>query len=221
MSFSAKRTRTDAESSSGIGRASPSTATFAISGNQRAEVLLTDEIGLTGGGGKPGQRYPAILTCSAAASPAKTSASPGTGADSRENDQACSSSSPGSRASLFAPEGGSSLRTYPDYFPPTEAATSPSYSRRWPTSGSWTGPGECWTHDTSECPSDGGAYSSLRDVLQEAAPARFSLSPKAAAGILRRAEKRDRALPEVLQTALRALAASWRAEETTVRRRTS
>ena len=98
---------------------------------------------------------------------------------------------------------GSSLRTYPDYFPPTVAEISPSYSRRWPSSGFTTSPGECWTADTSECPSDGAASSSLPDVLEADVHPRFYLSPRAAAGILRRAEKRGKALPEALFTALK------------------
>jgi hypothetical protein len=86
-----------------------------------------------------------------------------------------------------------------------EELTSGSYSRRWPTSGFTTSPTEFWTADTSECPSGGGEYSSLPDVLEATVPERFYLSPKAAAGILRRAEKRGRELPEALESALREL----------------
>lgn len=149
------------------------------------------------------------LICSQAGSPAKTSPSPAEGQDSTGADPACSSSSPASQGGLFAPEGGFSLRTCPDFFPPTADATSRSYERRWPTSGSWTGPGECWTHDSSECPSGGGVSSSLRDVLHRGTvPERFFLSPRAAAGILRRAQKRGRTLPPALLAALTALAST-------------
>jgi hypothetical protein len=59
---------------------------------------------------------------------------------------------------------------------------------------------------TSESP-NGGVVSSLRDVL-ETPPvlAKYYLSPKASQGILRRAEKRGRRLPEPLRTALYAVA---------------
>jgi 5-methylcytosine-specific restriction endonuclease McrA len=103
-------------------------------------------------------------------------------------------------------EGGSSLRTYPDFLAPMEELTSGSYSRRWPASGFTTSPGELWTADTSECHSGGGEYSSLPDVLEATVPERFYLSQKAAAGILRRAAKRGRELPAALESALRELA---------------
>jgi hypothetical protein len=45
----------------------------------------------------------------------------------------------------------------------------------------------------------------LADVLEPNAPARYSLSARAATGILRRAEKRGRELPEALAMALREL----------------
>jgi hypothetical protein len=143
----------------------------------------------------------------AAVSPAKTSQSPDAAPDSPEaNDRPSSSSSPAVQTSLFQPEGGSSSRTYPDYFPATTDEISPSYSRRWPSSGFTTSPGECWTADTSECPNGGGVSSSLADVLQDGVPSRYFLSPKAAAGILRRAEKRGRELPAHLAAALEAVA---------------
>jgi hypothetical protein len=147
------------------------------------------------------------LIFSVAVSPAKTSALPDAVPDSKPaNDPAFSSSSCGSPMSLFNPEGMSSLRTYPDYFPAKTAEISPSYSRRWPSSGFTTSPGECWTADTSESPNDGDVSSSLADVLQDGVPAKYFLSPKAAAGILRRAEKRGRELPTHLSAALEAVA---------------
>src|SRR5581483_12397774 len=89
---------------------------------------------------------------------------------------------------LSSPMGdGSSLRTYLDSFPQRVGEISESFSRRWPSSGFTISPGECWTVDTSECPNGGGAYSSLRDVLEADVHPRFCLSPRAAAGILRRA----------------------------------
>ncbi len=48
--------------------------------------------------------------------------------------------------------------------------------------------------------------SSLSDILEKGPiPPRFFLSAKAAAGILRRAEKRGKKLPEALEQALRAV----------------
>ncbi len=95
----------------------------------------------------------------------------------------------------------------PDAF--SMSTTAPS--SRWSAassanSGFTTSPGECWIAATSECPSDGDASSSLPDVLEADVHPRFSLSPKAAAGILRRAAKRGRELPPALAEALRALA---------------
>jgi hypothetical protein len=67
--------------------------------------------------------------------------------------------------------------------------------------------GELWTLDTSESPND-GVECSLSQVLNPTAPQRFSLSAKAASGILRRAGRRDKVLPAALQTALESLAHS-------------
>ena len=146
---------------------------------------------------------PAVLTSYAEDSPAKTSPSPENAQDLTGNDQDCSSRQPESLTLFSETEDGSSLRMYPDFFPQTVDEISPSFSRRWPTSGFMTSPGECWTADTSECPSGGGVFSSLPDVLEATVPSRFFLSPKAAAGILRRAEKRGKPVPAPLERALR------------------
>ena len=152
---------------------------------------------------EPPKGRPIVLISFAEDSPAKTSQSPENAPASTVNDQDCSSRQPESLTLFSDPEGGSSLRTFPDFFPQTVDEISPSFSRRWPTSGFMTSPGECWTADTSECPSGGGVFSSLPDVLEATVPSRFFLSPKAAAGILRRARKRGRDLPEPLERALR------------------
>jgi hypothetical protein len=141
----------------------------------------------------------------AAASPAKTSQLPESEPALPGKEVDCSMTQHESQTLFSDQEDGSLLRTFPDYFPATKDATSPSYSRRWPTSGFTTSPGECWTADTSECPNGGGEYSSLLDVLEADVPPRFYLSPKAAAGILRRAEKRGKNLPPPLDKALREL----------------
>jgi site-specific DNA-cytosine methylase len=67
--------------------------------------------------------------------------------------------------------------------------------------------GELWTLATSESPSDADECS-LSQVLNPTAPARFSLSAKAASGILRRAGRRGKVLPAALETALESLAHS-------------
>jgi len=83
-----------------------------------------------------------------------------------------------------------------------------------PSSGRWGnwgmgGPTECWTlngaeHNGIHAPSrSDGDVCSLSDVLETGPlPQRFSLSAKACAGILRRAERRGKQLPPMLQAAL-------------------
>jgi hypothetical protein len=66
-------------------------------------------------------------------------------------------------------------------------------------------PTECWTLASSESPSD-AAECSLSDILEDEVPPRFFLSQKACAGILRRAQKRGKRLPEPLAAALAAVA---------------
>ena len=89
-----------------------------------------------------------------------------------------------------------------------------------PSSGRWllsgmAAPGECLTLNTSKLnhtlapsPSD-GSVSSLSDILETGAHLlRYCLSAKACAGILHRAEKRGKVLPEVLRAALQRVADS-------------
>lgn len=90
-----------------------------------------------------------------------------------------------------------------------------------PSSGSWANSGmgsptEFWTLSTSEfnhtlAPSlsDAGVCS-LSDILEDSGsvPQRYFLSARACAGILRRAEKRGKVLPEHLARALKAVADS-------------
>ncbi len=158
----------------------------------------------TGGG-----LHDTLLISSAAGSPAKTSPSPDNDAASPATDPACSSSSPGSQT-LFDPDGFSS-RTYPDCSPAMAVGTSESCLERWPTSGTaWRGGFS--THVTSECRSADGACTSsgvsLTEILEppQSVPARYSLSARAATGILRRAEKRGRMLPSHLYRSLEAVA---------------
>jgi C-5 cytosine-specific DNA methylase len=207
-SYSSASGTSGAEASSpSTGQISPATTTLFISENQRAEVLLTPYARqLTQGGGKPGQGYPAVLTSSAEGSRAKTCLSPDDELALMVPDQDSSLSSHGLPMSLFDLEAGSSLRTSPACSLPPVDEISRSFSARWATSGFTTSPGECWTVVTSECPSAGDVSSSLADVLLETVPDRFFLSPRAAAGIIRRAAKRGRELPRALAEALVALA---------------
>jgi hypothetical protein len=67
-------------------------------------------------------------------------------------------------------------------------------------------PTESWTLSISEFPS-GAAACSLSDILEIGdLPQRYFLSAKACKGILRRAEKRGKELPEPLMLALKAAA---------------
>ncbi len=144
---------------------------------------------------------------------ARTSQLPVNERDLMENEASCSTRQPESLTLFSGTEDGCSLRTFPDSFPRTVAETSLPFSRRWPNSGFTTSLGECWTADTSECPRGGGGFSSLPDVLEGIVPDRFYLSPKAAAGILRRSQKRERELPVALLDALMILSARYKAEE--------
>src|SRR5690606_37883355 len=66
--------------------------------------------------------------------------------------------------------------------------------------------GECLILDTSESPRD-AVECTLSAILEPHVHTRFYLSPKAAAGILRRAEKREKELPPRLREGLEAVAA--------------
>jgi hypothetical protein len=177
----------------------------AFTQNQRDEIRELEVAGALAA--EPGMKQTTYLSISSVeASPAKTSQSPEEEPASQAIAPASFSRPPESLTLFSEPEAGSSLRMFPDSFPATPDEISESFSRRWPTSGFTTSPGECWTADTSECPSDGGEFSSLPGVLEAIVPSRFYLSPKAAAGILRRALKRGRDLPSHLQSALSLLA---------------
>jgi hypothetical protein len=92
-------------------------------------------------------------------------------------------------------------------------------SARW---GNWGmgGPTGSWTlngaeHTGIHVPSrSAGDVCSLSDVLETGSvPPKFSLSAKACAGILRRAERRGKALPPMLKVALEQSAASGQREQ--------
>jgi len=93
---------------------------------------------------------------------------------------------------------------YPDFSLPTGELISDSWFADFHNSGMWD-PIGCLTRSSLEFP-NAAVASSLSDVLEPNVHSRFSLSPKAAAGILRRANKRDRDLPPQLEKVLRLLA---------------
>lgn len=155
---------------------------------------------------KGGQRMPYVqLTSSAEGSRARTLALPDAGQGFLAPDPASGGSLTESLARYGPP--GFSSRMFPDSLVPTGETILRSSSQRWESAGMGT-PTEYWTQDISESPRD-AVESTLSDILVDAAtiPQRYYLSPKAAAGILRRAESRGKELPEVLETALRFLAA--------------
>jgi hypothetical protein len=80
-------------------------------------------------------------------------------------------------------------------------ATLSSFSGNGLTSGIMSH-GEYWTLSISEWPKD-AAVCSLSEVLETGEiPSKYFLSPKACQGILRRAEKRGKKIPEALRVAL-------------------
>ena len=120
-----------------------------------------------------------------------------------EIDQDFSSSSCVSLVRLL-PTGWSS-RTSLAFSRRTKDGTWERSSEPWPTSG-MGGRFGCLTLSTSEWPKD-AAVCLLSGILEDSGrvPQRFYLSPKACAGILRRAEKRGKKLPAQFEHALRAV----------------
>jgi len=102
---------------------------------------------------------------------------------------------------LSAAPPGLSEKMYLGSCPATEAVTSLPSSARLFNSG-MASHGLLWTANTSEW-RNGGDACSLSDILEESPNRKYLLSPKACAGILRRAEKRGKVLPEALRLALR------------------
>jgi hypothetical protein len=76
---------------------------------------------------------------------------------------------------------------------------------RFESAGRVTSRGEFLTLSISDWPSDGSACS-LSQILEANVPVKYFLNPRAAAGILRRAEKRGKTLPAELLAALQMLA---------------
>ncbi len=94
-------------------------------------------------------------------------------------------------------------RTSPAFCRRTEDGTLVPSSEGWGNSGMGS-PTEFLTLNTSEWPRDAAVCSLSQTLEVGSVPQRFFLSAKACAGILRRAEKRGKALPELLRQALMA-----------------
>ena len=97
-------------------------------------------------------------------------------------------------------------KTLRAYSVPTEEKILASCSQRWPSSGILSD-GVLLTANTSEYPSQGRG-STLSDVVETGAvPEKYFLSPNAARGILRRADRMGRNLRPHFRTSLEILAA--------------
>ncbi len=172
--------------------------------NQRDEVRdLHDLAGALPS--QPGMKQTNYLSFSSAVSRVKTSPSPANAPDSKGRARASFTNSHESQESLFAQEDTFWSRTSRVFLVPMPDGTSVPSSLRWPTSGFTISPGEFSTPNSSEYPNVGGECSSLRDVLEADVAPKYFLSQRAAAGILRRAQKRGKALPAHLEAALRAV----------------
>lgn len=88
----------------------------------------------------------------------------------------------------------------------TEDGTWVPSSGRWGTMGMGS-PGVCWTLNGSEWPSD-AAVCSLSDILEATAHPKYSLSARAAQGLIRRSSRRGKNIPEPLLSALMAIVES-------------
>lgn len=97
-----------------------------------------------------------------------------------------------------------SSRMSPACYPLPKDGTLPSSFQGWKSSGmAWRG--ALLTLNTSVWPKD-ASVCSLSEVLETSVARKYFLSPKAAAGILRRAEKRGKELPPQLKAALEGVA---------------
>jgi hypothetical protein len=201
-SGNAKRTSTGDECSPDTGPTSNDGTTFeAWHENQNGDLSCQGPIAAALGANRS---HNFQWISSAAVSPAKTSPSPADAKDSKATAPASSTSTPESQMS-FAQDGSWS-KTSQGFSPLPMAETLPSFSAPWRTSG-MASHGGYLTLDTSEFPSD-AVECSLSDILEATPHQRYSLSARAAKGILRRAAARGRTLPSELQTALESLSIS-------------
>ena len=105
-------------------------------------------------------------------------------------------------------------RMCPDCSLPTTEETLRASSWRWETAGI-VDHGECLMVNGSEWPSadEGFSVCSLASILEPDVARKYFLSARACAGILRRAEKRGKVLPEALRHALLQVAAERQERE--------
>jgi len=138
------------------------------------------------------------LTLCAVASPVKTSVLQDAARDWLESEAGFGMSTIAFLQRLI--QSGLSSRMSPACYPVEGGETLPSSFEGWSNSG-MASSGGYLTLSISECPND-GAGCSLSDILEMDVPPRYFLSPKACAGILRRAERRGKELPPSLKLAL-------------------
>jgi len=138
------------------------------------------------------------LTLFAAGSRAKTYQLPESARDWLESEADFGSSSIAFLQSLG--HDGLLLRTSPACYPHQEGQTLPSSFEGWSNSGMACAGGYL-TLSMPEYHSD-AAVCSLSDILETDVPRKYYLSARAARGILRRAERRGRQLPPLLEAAL-------------------
>lgn len=105
---------------------------------------------------------------------------------------------------------GLSLKMSPVFYPVTADEILPSSFAGWQSAGI-SSPTGCLTLNMTEWHS-GATVCSLSQVLEPQVASKYFLSAKAASGILRRAEKRGKALPQLLNQALIELAERDRLE---------
>jgi len=108
-----------------------------------------------------------------------------------------------------------SSKTLRGYSLPTEAETSKSLFERWPTSGI-VSDGVCLTVVTSESPNHAKESTLLEVIETGEVPQRYFLSPNAAQGMLRRANRMGRALFPPLRRALEILAQGQSSKESPI-----
>jgi hypothetical protein len=100
-------------------------------------------------------------------------------------------------------------KTYQELSLAEQVTTLRQSSKKWQTWGQVSLNGQPWMRSSSEYPNVEEEFSSsLVSILQSPTEVadRYLLSPKAAEGILRRANRRGTVLPEILQKALERVA---------------
>jgi len=160
-------------------------------------------------------------TSSQEEAPARTSPSPasaGVCSETPARDPASPSSMPDWLRSFT--RGSSSGKTSPAYYPPATDSTSEPSSVHWSNAGT-AAPGGFWTlnlpeHNRFRSPSPrDDVVCGLSDVLEPTNPylLKYFLSSRACEGILRRAAKRGKDLPPLLDTALTEMIAWWKEQD--------